>query len=651
MKTILLFISFLSAASSLLAQNLEVFTANNTAGKIQVKWMGKDLQPDTYFELHRKEQNGSWQLLTTLRPKEIIPVKTLEGMNDQAPYSREHIQYSFYRHEMLADKEMAAFLWSQLLLQSLSNNELAAALGNYYLDASAVNGINYQYKVIPILAGKRGSEFVSASISVQPFQPVDAPLSPSKGSSVKEGIALHWTTHAAYASYTILRNGVELTQVVLSEEQLQQSKKGQPFFVDTDTTLADGKSYTYTIQGLDFFGQSGKSTTSIGVLKEDKVSPFTVTALTVDHNEQFKAVVRWKKSSSKDVFQQYVVRIGSKGDSLNLTPSGLAAGIETYTDATVQQGMDYRYRIVIKDKNGNSTTSLSVRHTIPDATPPAVPVGLKATAASGSIQLQWTANKDADLQGYHVFRSIVNSQDEFHLLNTDPVTGTGFLDTLPKENGNVFYYRICAVDKSYNRSAYSKIIQARMPDIVAPSPVRLSSAEYLSGKVQLQWKPSQEADFYEYQVYASSADSLEVMSAPKLITKTRNTQYEHIPTGRTLVAYTIVVRDSTGNTSEPSNPKQVYTGVTELQEFTATAQYQTRTGTVLITWPAQAHCAYKVYLRDPSGDLLPLSNKGSTTIFEATQVDKGAELTYVVRKFNAAGEFIDSAPVVLRIPQ
>lgn len=651
MKTIFLFLSILIASYSLRAQDLQVFAGNTTKGQIQIKWIGKDLKPDTYFELHRKEQNGNWQLLITLEPKEILPLKTLEGMNEQSPYTREHILYSFYRNEMQADKTLTGLLWSQLLLQSLNNNDLAATLGTYYADASAVIGSKYQYKVIPIAAGKRGKEFLSETVSIQPYQPVDAPLAPAKGSSVKEGIALHWTVSSAYASYLIQRNGAELTQVVLTEEQLEKAKKGQAFFVDADSTLVNGKSYSYTIQGLDFFGQKGKPVASIGVLKEDKVSPLTITALTVDHNDQFKAVVRWKKSSSRDVYQQYVVRVGSKGDSLNLTPSGLAPGIETYTDATVQQGMDYRYRIVIKDQAGNSTTSLSVRHTIPDATPPAVPAGLKAAAESGAIQLQWTANKESDVQGYHVFRSIVNGTDDFHLLNADPVTGTAFLDTLPKENGNVFYYRICAVDKSYNRSAYSKIIQARMPDIVAPSPVRLSSAEYLSGKVQLQWKPSQEADFYEYHVYASIADTQDVMSTPKLIARTRSTNYEYSPSVRGLHAYTIVVRDSTGNTSEPSNPKNIYTGTTDLQEFTATAQYQSQKGSVLLTWPAQANCAYKVYLQDPSGDLLPISNKGSSTSFEAPQVDKGAALTYVVRKFNAAGEYLDSAPVVLRIPQ
>ena len=40
----------------------------------------------------------------------------------------------------------------------------------------------------------------------------------------------------------------------------------------------------------------------------------------------------------------------------------------------------------------------------PDTTPPATPTGLAATPGSGSVALSWTANNEADLAGYNVYR-------------------------------------------------------------------------------------------------------------------------------------------------------------------------------------------------------------------------------------------------------
>ena len=83
---------------------------------------------------------------------------------------------------------------------------------------------------------------------------------------------------------------------------------------------------------------------------------------------------------------------------------------------------------------------------------PQSPVDVEATAQEGFVRLEWTANSEADLAGYTIFRA--ESSGGTYNTIAQNVTSTSFIDNTVLA-GVDYYYVIKAVDKSLNKSAYS----------------------------------------------------------------------------------------------------------------------------------------------------------------------------------------------------
>ena len=84
-----------------------------------------------------------------------------------------------------------------------------------------------------------------------------------------------------------------------------------------------------------------------------------------------------------------------------------------------------------------------------DQAAPSVPQGLTAEGQSGSVKLAWTANADADILGYMVYR--YNTAAAIWECIGRKVTTTSFIDNTCRK-GQTLRYRIRALDKSYNLS-------------------------------------------------------------------------------------------------------------------------------------------------------------------------------------------------------
>ena len=106
------------------------------------------------------------------------------------------------------------------------------------------------------------------------------------------------------------------------------------------------------------------------------------------------------------------------------------------------------YTLVVTDAAGNKTT---VEFTI-DKTTPAKPTELVATPKDAKVELSWKANADQDLAGYKVY---IDGQEVESL----PATATSF-EHLNALNGTKYAYKIVAVDKAGNESAFSTEVTA-----------------------------------------------------------------------------------------------------------------------------------------------------------------------------------------------
>ena len=92
---------------------------------------------------------------------------------------------------------------------------------------------------------------------------------------------------------------------------------------------------------------------------------------------------------------------------------------------------------------------------------PAAPTGLKAVPLPASVRLSWNANEETDLDCYQVLRGIRQSDETIDWSVIGPrVSGTVFIDNTC-ESGQDYIYKVCAMDRSLNRSEGSELVEAR----------------------------------------------------------------------------------------------------------------------------------------------------------------------------------------------
>lgn len=175
-------------------------------------------------------------------------------------------------------------------------------------------------------------------------------------------------------------------------------------------------------------------------------------------------------------------------------PSGGGARFATTDKVDATVGDDWLYAGRAIDPAGNvSEAGCPTLVRVRDTMPPRQPSFERATAAESAIRLVWTANPEADMHRYRVYRTDDPGADgslaRMHLvLDVEPNgavvgppgataagrsgVGTAYV-SLSWEDGDVagardYYYRLVAVDQSGNVSTLSQALRARAVDTTPP---------------------------------------------------------------------------------------------------------------------------------------------------------------------------------------
>lgn len=89
---------------------------------------------------------------------------------------------------------------------------------------------------------------------------------------------------------------------------------------------------------------------------------------------------------------------------------------------------------------------------------PAAPAGVTVTPQSASMLIQWEANKESDMAGYHILRS--SNGNDWEVVGR-LIEGTSFIDN-DCRFGVTYSYKVLALDRSRNRSAASESVSAQL---------------------------------------------------------------------------------------------------------------------------------------------------------------------------------------------
>jgi hypothetical protein len=122
----------------------------------------------------------------------------------------------------------------------------------------------------------------------------------------------------------------------------------------------------------------------------------------------------------------------------------------SYDDKTFVFGAKYVYFVHAFARRGDSTArtpeSNHVELAAVDRFPPAAPQNLRAIAVPGAVELAWSANEEADLAGYNVYRAEGGASTR---LNSELLTLPLYRDATARA-GTEYRYVVKAVDLSGN---------------------------------------------------------------------------------------------------------------------------------------------------------------------------------------------------------
>lgn len=632
-----------SITGKILAQNNP-----DNANCIDLKWYTQQFIHPAGVNIYRKTQEESeWKKLNSapITIQKELPTKILDKEGQALieiikNASQEQLQ--------------SGMLLLTLLVKSFQSNEFAQQLGLMYIDSSIERGQNYTYQVRQII--NKGEEVLGTSLSflAQKYTPLPAP----KGFKVESGekqAKIYWQPDEElfYAVNIYRKSLLDKKFTKINERPLMLSEgsttKDSSVVSYADDSLLQDMVYYYKLVGLDYFGNETLYTTELQVLIKDLTPPPPIENLKIKTNKGI-VTLTYSLPKSHDINQIGIYR-SNKSDG----PYHLLKKINTdhhlYND-TILATTYFYYKVSTIDKAGNETFSQIIFTEVADVWAPKKPEGLIILSDTGKTILKWKANTESDLMGYYIYRCIIPADtNDYVLLNANPKKENNWVDTLPKRAKNQFYYCIVAIDTSFNKSPYSTVVKASMPDIFPPEKPVWKNNILKNDSVQLEWFYNVETDIKEYILKRTSATEIKEWH---LSPKTK--QYNDIDLNpNTEYHYTLFVVDSSNNSSQPSSIIEIKTsekpthGVIKINK----ADYSLKNKESSIEWEITKKenlLGYMIFKVSSNNIYTPISDLIQKDQISFNTNEKEAEnMQLEVRAFLNNGDIIRSKPFKSRI--
>ena len=269
-----------------------------------------------------------------------------------------------------------------------------------------------------------------------------------------------------------------------------------------DEKLQQGKTYTYKIYGINYFGIKGQYSNQVKIYLPKLVN----------------AIVNIDTVQSKGYDREIMVSISRDIDSLPLLVNRLVlmrsdslltnysvveerflkpneTKVQFKTTSLLPSGDRNYFKVFAFSPDNDTAYSTPYYYFTLDQEPPAAISNLKGIIDSlGHVTLTWTKPKDNDLLGYRVYRANLKTE-EFVERTTSLKLNTLFLDTLNLNTlTNEIYYFAVAVDKNYNNSPNSDTVLVVKPDTIPPSEPFLISLRKVGIQIDMEWQNSTSKD-------------------------------------------------------------------------------------------------------------------------------------------------------------
>lgn len=532
---------------------------------------------------------------------------------------------------------------------------LKAGLG--YADKTALAGEKYLYRIVSAVPAKEykidsGGVFVG----LNDFTPLPPPRQLS-ATALDKSVLLTWNYELLrfqYNSYFLERSedGKNFKPVSSLPITSINDKDGKaaPVITYIDSTNAAGQTYYYRIQGRNAFGIKGPYSDTVDVKAFEALA--YIPAIT-DHKitDEYSVQVDW------EIADTAMSKI--KSFSLNIAPSIKEAyqivvkDIDPAKRSVIYKSKtplesSYYFTVSAYPKDGRQpTTSLPILVQGIDSIPPATPKGLKGYIDSfGVAHINWSKNTEADMFGYRIYKA-TKADEEYSEITTEILPANTFQDSVQlKSLNSKVYYKVVAVDKRYNNSAYSDSLVLKKPDVVPPAPAIFSGYNVSQDKITIEWVPSNSDDVDYYVLNRSeSSDTSKFIEVAKVKATEAIQPFvdTRVQAGQTY-SYYIVTYDQSGLNSRTeqrlaitatSNVSKIKPKVSGLDVF---KDEQKRTMDIFWVYNEPDVVEYLVYRAENDAPLtLWTTLKGNVKTLKDIKVRPGAKYQYAVQAQFANG--------------
>ncbi len=452
--------------------------------------------------------------------------------------------------------------FSYALFAADQSIQAASLSGLYYEDEAIAPQVKYLYKVyanIPSHIMEVDTAFVY--VGMQDYEPLPA----------LRDVAVKFDDHLAMVSW----NGV-MYEKIYNSFWVERSDDGKTFEKITETPIVNtyngaapktqtiyeidslpenNKTYYYRIIGINAFGELGPPS--------DTVSGFGIPIFAygpsiIDHEITQKGQVKlnWKFPQEGNFLLKSfdLLRVNQATKAQEVLKTNLKPAVRQVIDS-LPLGSNY-YVVRANDLYGRQNLSFPYLVQLEDSIPPLPPIGLSGRIDTlGQVFLSWDNNAEPDLYGYQVYKSNFLSE-QFIQLPGDIQNANSYIDSINLNTlTEKIYYKVVAIDKRFNTSDFSTILELKKPDFMPPVPPVLSQIKGDSLGIVLYWNSSSSEDVIHHAIYRK-AENEQQWNLIKTISGSDTAQYFHDRQveHRTLYQYTMVALDDDGLESIPASP-------------------------------------------------------------------------------------------------
>lgn len=546
-----------------------------------------------------------------------------------------------------ADNE--GFFLLTLFAKSFQSADYARTIGIQYDDHTAAWGHTYEYRVRKVAKQEEITLGVSSPITVGPYQPEDA-VKDFHAARNKRIVKMRWQEEESrfYAVNIYRRSREDSTWIKLNRTPVVMSETDGAPNTDAmfqDGQVAEGMRYDYCVAGLDFFGEE----TAWSAPQQVDMGDLTPPPPPVNPRkrvQKLNVILTWQPQPSDDLAGYHLYRSTlSDGPYSRITPAPVAQQDTTYTDTVPGPGF-YYYYIAATDLAGNEANSYTIMAEVQDVFPPRPPQHLTAEPDTGRIVLHWKPNTEPDVMGYYIYRTInEDKQNNFLLVNADPLTDTVYVQKFARNASNKFLFRVLAVDSSYNRSDPSETVAARMPDVTAPIQPLIRNISQQGDSLHISWLANPEPDLQGFRLYRYPEGKPNQSEAINNLTASTATQYIDTSTVAGKYYFELEAIDQSGNASLHSDPFPIKkTNVFRYTFQDVKMKYRKGKQVVIITWLQQeGPMGYTVFRKAADQpNWRPVTGQLTESVFTDKTIQRKVTYEYQLRAYAPTGEVVRS---------